>query len=499
MKKARAGILALSAALTLFIYAGCASRTPEEEYPDAPDQPVRRTSISNQQDSDGGLLVLNDTGHEVILFINGNPHKRIATSVTPFRVKIDRNMLAENTLRAQVSLYPTDLFAGNDYRLTEDLRDKQVFIQLLDDNASNVYEAVIRAKDIEDVLAGTRVIESANTIEFICSLSSDARNILVDLYSDPACTQRFNIGSLSPGRIVRVFKNPEELIDATIYAKYTRNDGRAVYELARGIVKAAIPMYSTTPIPVPIPTDYRNLPGVTLAPAGRGILTTKARLVIENTRPIDNTRNNNLVVYLGSDSTVLGSHPDVGFQGSSIQAISYSTIPASNRREYDINLPQDGTSYMIYLIEAATGRAEKIFTVSLNYGEVLYLTAPGVIPSQINAPNEILTPEQMTRRVSFSSNVPEVRISYELVSTTFPGGGEFPVGLTGDTSRPSLSGQITPMLEGLTYNDAASVKIVFKAEKDGYIPLTRSWNFQMFLNAVNGLNIESFVMERTDF
>jgi hypothetical protein len=111
-----------------------------------------------------------------------------------------------------------------------------------------------------------------------------------------------------------------------------------------------------------------------------------------------------------------------------------------------------------------------------------------------------MTKEQMTRRVAFTSNQADVDISYEIVSSRFPTSlGDVRLGATDNTARHVLSGQVSPVIEGLSYNDAANVKIVFKAKKEGFIPQTKSMNLQMYLNAVNGINLDPFILEKTDF
>ena len=51
----------------------------------------------------------------------------------------------------------------------------------------------------------------------------------------------------------------------------------------------------------------------------------------------------------------------------------------------------------------------------------------------------------------------------------------------------------------MTYENSASVKIVFTAEKDGFISQIKSLNAQLFVDSVNGINLESFALENLDF
>jgi hypothetical protein len=473
--------------------------TSAPKYPDAPEQRVSRTDISNIQDSDGNITVKNETGHEIIMFINGEPSKRIASAIDKtFKVKITDAMIAANadtTRMAEIKFYPAEVFADTYFTLTEANKNKTVAAKAVD--AKSSYEFTVSADKILNAI-GNAGYEGAASVEIECTVSRENTNVLVELYSDEALSQRFTIGAITPGQTIRVIKDPEEMTNISIYAKYTRNDGVSRAELASGVVRRQLTIGDQSLIQIQIPSDYRNLPGARLNDIG-GTLSPVAKLTIENTRAIDYSQNTDLLVYLGTDSTLIGNHSDVNYTGNASGITAFSTIRANNRKDFLINLPKDGQSYMIYVMDA-TARPIQVFDVILNFGEQLYITVPGIIPAQITSPNAALTREQLVRRLAFTANEADVEISYEIVSTRFPSSiGEVLLGKTDAASRHALSGQVSPVIEGLSYNDAANVKIVFRAKKDGFIPQSKSLNFQNYLNGIGGITLEPFVMEKRDF
>ena len=137
-------------------------------------------------------------------------------------------------------------------------------------------------------------------------------------------------------------------------------------------------------------------------------------------------------------------------------------------------------------------------------GEEYYISTPGIMPAGISTPDKELTSKELQRSVYFTSFEPNTKISYHVEtsdkSIVVEKYGQISLGETTDeVSNSTLKKSITLPVKGMTYENSASVKIVFTAEKDGFISQIKSLNAQLFVDSVNGINLESFALESLDF
>jgi hypothetical protein len=458
--------------------------------PDTGGGAAART-LSSSQDVGGNLSIGNESGQDLILYINGEANRRIPSKIDQlFRVKMTEEMALNNNQTVQIRLYPIGIF-GDNLELTPDNRDRTVFVQQV--RHTDLVEFQVPKENVDEILASAQPVKFTQT-EFDIYLPSGARDVLVELYTNEACTVRLAQGSVRPGETLKVFRNPAEQSEITIYAKYIRNDGKSDEELGRGkIVSGLIVTGDGIPIDVALPSDYRNLDGPISGPSSTR--PTTATLIIENTRPIDRARNNNVIVYLDNPSTRIERHADVRANTNS------SLIGPRTKQTYVITPSNDGKDYRIFINDFAEGTEIATYDYRVNLGETYTITVPGSKPASIPSADSVL--DGITRRVNFTSNEPDVEISFKLDSplrNITIGSNSFTlIGKTDTTSRHALTGRVDPLVTDLTYNMSGSVKILFQATKDGFITQTKSVNFQAFIDAENGYTVEAFEMVKSDF
>jgi hypothetical protein len=481
MKKNR---ILLSSLLIAGLLYSCASG------PDTGGGAAART-LSTSQDAGGNLSIGNESGQDLVLYINGEANRRIPSRIDQlFRVKMTEEMALNNNQTVQVRLYPIGIF-GENLELSPENMSRTVFVQQV--RHTDLIEFQVPKEDVDKILASADPVKFTQA-EFDIYLPSGARDVIVELYTNEACTVRLANGSVRPGETLKVFRNPAEQSEITIYAKYIRNDGKSNEELGRGkIVSGLIVTGDGIPIDVPLPSDYRNLDGPISGPSTAR--PTSATLIIENTRPIDRSRNNNIIVYLDNPSTRIERHTDVRATTNS------SLIGPRTKQTYVITPPGDGKDYRIFINDFADGTEIATYDYRVNLGETYTITVPGSKPASIPSADSVL--DSIARRVTFTSSEPDVEISFKLDSplrNITIGSNSFAyVGKTDNTSRHALTGQIDPQVTDLTYNLAGSVKILFQARKEGFITQTKSVNLQAFIDAENGYTVEPFEMVKSDF
>jgi hypothetical protein len=457
---------------------------------------VEAKTVGNKQDAGGNLTINNESGQDVILFINGEANRRIPSAVGRlFRVKMTEAMsLQNNNQTVEVRLYPSGVFPKkNNLSLTPENKDKTIYVQQI--RHTELAEFNVEKSTVDSIISSTQAVKPTQA-EFNIYLPQSSQEVLVELYSNPSCTVRLAQGSVRPGETLRVFRNPAESTELAIYAKYIRNDGKSNEELARGLVLPAIIVRGDgIPVDVMLPARYQDLGGMISGP--NVVRATTATLIIENTRPIDRAENNNIVVYLDSPNTRIERHADVKVTANG------SLIGPRTKQTYVITPKGDGQTYRIFIHEMSSNRELATYDYKLSLGEVYYIAVPGAMPSSITSPTSILNKEAITRRVNFTSNVEGVSISFMLDSSSTDmsiGSNSYALLGTTDTSaRHSLSGQVAPVVSSLTYEKAGNVKIIFQASKEGYVTQSKSVNLQMFIDAVNGYTVEPFVLEKSDF
>jgi hypothetical protein len=481
MKKNR--FLAIALLMAGFLYS-CASG------PDTGGGAAAR-KLGTNQDVGGNLSIGNESGQDVVLYINGEPNRRIPSRIDQlFRVKMTEEMALNNNQTVEIRLYPIGIF-GDNLELTPENMARTIFVQQV--RHTDLVEFQVPKEDVDQILASAEPVKFTQA-EFNIYLPSGARDIIVELYTNEACTVRLANGSVRPGETLKVFRNPAEQSEITIYAKYIRNDGKSNEELGRGkIVSGLIVTGNGIPIDVPLPSDYRQLDGPISGPSSTR--PTTATLVIENTRPIDRGQNNNIIVYMDSPSTRIEHHADVRATTNS------SLIGPRTKQTYVITPPDDGKEYRIFISDFANGTEIASYDYRVNLGETYTITVPGSKPASIASADSVL--ESIARRVSFTSSESDVEISFKLDSplrTITIGSNSFTyLGKTDNTSRHALTGRVDPQVTNLTYNLAGSVKILFQAAKEGFITQTKSVNLQAFIDAENGYTVEPFEMVESDF
>jgi hypothetical protein len=106
--------------LLLAAFSGCFSAPSAVEPPATPDP-----GLSSTPDRSGSVYIRNTSGADLILFVNGLAHKRIPGNYPDgFKVHIAKERFAERYDIALVSIYPAELFKGDDYTLTADIDSK---------------------------------------------------------------------------------------------------------------------------------------------------------------------------------------------------------------------------------------------------------------------------------------------------------------------------------------------------------------------------------------
>jgi hypothetical protein len=104
------GALALCLCL---LWSGCAS-TPE--------------GIRSTPDSGGAVSVRNDTGEDLIFFVNGIAERQIpGTFAGSFQIRIPAERYAERYGTVLVLLYPARLFSGGNYTISPEMESQCLF------------------------------------------------------------------------------------------------------------------------------------------------------------------------------------------------------------------------------------------------------------------------------------------------------------------------------------------------------------------------------------
>lgn len=350
---------------------------------------------------------------------------------------------------------------------------------------------------VSEVLAGTKG-ENLAEVEFDFHLASNAKSYLVELYSDVDCQNRFVVGSLIPGEHISAYKDPNSYSELTIYAKYIRNDGKGSEEIARGTLGSYIVREkNNAPISIDIPAKPEELLNPTIFGV-KGRLSDVATIIIENTKPYDRGSNNILKVTLDSANTKIENHPDL-----KNKIVNMSLIEPETSQSYTLTVGTKGKSYKLFISEIASANPIQIYDLDLKGGEEYYISTPGKMPTGISTPDKELTSKELQRTVNFTSFEPNTKISYHVEtsdkSIVVEKYGQISLGETTDeVSNSILKKSITLPVKGMTYKNSASVKIVFTAEKDGFISQIKSLNAQLFVDSVNEINLESFALERLD-
>lgn len=476
----------LSALIVAALIVGCAST-----------KPVSKVKVTSEQDSDGKLVITNTSGQEIVLFVNGIARKRIPETIhSSFRVAInDSDVKSNNNRRAIVTAYPIEIFKGNNFTLSSDNADLYVWNKQI--GLSENIEWDISKSRVSEVLGGTKG-ENLAEAEFDFHFASNAKSYLVELYSDIDCQNRFVVGSLIPGDHLNAYKDPNSYSELTIYAKYIRNDGKGSEEIARGSLGSYIVRATGSSISIDVPAKPEDLINPTIFGA-KGRLSDVATIIIENTKPYDKGSNNILKVSLDSANTKIENHPDL-----KNKIVNMSLIEPKTRQSYTLTVGTKGKSYKLFISEIASANPIQIYDLDLKGGEEYYISTPGIMPTGISTPDKELTSKELQRTVYFTSFEPNTKISYHVEtsdkSIVVEKYGQISLGETTDeVSNSTLKKSITLPVKGMTYENSASVKIVFTAEKDGFISQIKSLNAQLFVDSVNGINLESFALESLDF
>lgn len=453
---------------------------------------ITMDSMSNQ---DGKLSIVNESGTDVILFVNGDAYKRVPSNFRQeFKVLLTPEMAQNTNKVVQIDIYPENVVAQDNYEITLDTKDKFVFSQQIRSDSMSEFD--ITAEAIASAESDHAEGKLTNQ-EFIFHFPSNAKSYLIELYSNKECTERFAVGSLMPGETLSVFKNPETMVDVTVYAKYIRNDGKGKEEIARGQVGGSMVVRGEAPIDITIPVDPSKLVNPKIYGA-MGRLSNIATLIIENTLPIDTSANNIIIVNMETNNQKIENHRDLQ---NKIKNSSY--IDPKTTVEYIIDINGETTVYRLFIQRMSSGEIIKILDVELESGEEYYLSFPGELPTGIASSDIELSGSDLQRKVIVTTNIPDVTISYEVTTTDtgmlIESMGFIELGSTDNTRRPSLQTQITLPIKGLTYSNSANAKIILTAQKAGYFSQTKSINVQKYLESVQGINIETFNLEEVDF
>ncbi|MDR2049502.1 MAG: hypothetical protein LBP69_08600, partial [Treponema sp.] len=147
MKKYRFLAIALLAAGLLF---SCASG------PDAGGGKAAKT-LSTSQDVDGNLSIGNESGQDLILYINGEPNRKIPSRVDQlFRVKMTEEMALNNNQTVQVRLYPIGVF-GDNLELTSENMSRTIFVQQV--RHTDLVEFQVPKEDVDKILASANPVK----------------------------------------------------------------------------------------------------------------------------------------------------------------------------------------------------------------------------------------------------------------------------------------------------------------------------------------------------